>query len=244
MKQVLFIGDIHGRDDWYDKAHSALSRFIEVVFLGDYVDSFDVNPYYIKENLERIIEFKKVADKSLTLPNVTLLLGNHDMSYVWGKAATDGFKAEGEVHYKDIFMKNWDIFDIAWGYQGKESYTLATHAGLREDFWTNEVTKQSEYIERIHGSLSMPMHVRLNYLKNKEDVYWRIGWKRGGGYYSASPIWADWSELLEKPLNGINQIVGHTAKTPPIIDLTTSPPYFIAKLDGDHGTAMMEFTLE
>ena len=50
-KKILFIGDIHGVSDWNEIAMNGLKQFYEIVFLGDYVDSFFVKPVEQLDNL-------------------------------------------------------------------------------------------------------------------------------------------------------------------------------------------------
>ena len=75
--KVLFIGDIHGLDEWNDIAINGLKQFYEIVFLGDYVDSFFVKPVLQLNNLKNLCKFIR-KNKS----HVTALLGNHDYAYI------------------------------------------------------------------------------------------------------------------------------------------------------------------
>ena len=54
-KKILFVGDIHGLTEWRELVLDGLRNFHEVVFLGDYVDSFHVRPVVQLENLKAII---------------------------------------------------------------------------------------------------------------------------------------------------------------------------------------------
>lgn len=76
--RILVIGDIHGHDSW--KAIVENEKYDKVVFLGDYVDSFTLQPLTIVKNLREILKFKREnKDK------VVLLWGNHDHSYFFGE---------------------------------------------------------------------------------------------------------------------------------------------------------------
>ena len=73
IKTILSIGDTHGRGIALQIAKDNIHKVDKIVFIGDYVDSFDISPVIILHNLKEIIEFKKqYPDK------VVLLLGNHD----------------------------------------------------------------------------------------------------------------------------------------------------------------------
>lgn len=60
MKTIV-LGDIHGRRVWMDVVNT--QTFDKVVFLGDYVDSFDVSGKDQLENLMDIVAFKKAVLK-------------------------------------------------------------------------------------------------------------------------------------------------------------------------------------
>ncbi|MFW6226313.1 MAG: metallophosphoesterase, partial [bacterium] len=128
MKKVLFIGDVHGKPDWSDFFYDAFKDFREIVFLGDYVDSFYINAHEQIKNLKNIINLKKEhSDK------ITLLLGNHDYAYIFNHFNTSGYQHTFSNDIKKLYSDNWDLFDVAWGYESDSNnsrYTLATHAGL------------------------------------------------------------------------------------------------------------------
>ena len=122
--KTITIGDLHGRDTWksinpddYDK----------IIFIGDYLDSFDILPVIILHNLKEIIEFKKqYPDK------VVLLLGNHDVSYIFNHSGTSGFQKGMLWDYQHLFKSNIDLFKIAYEYKN----VLWTHAGVSQGWFT------------------------------------------------------------------------------------------------------------
>jgi hypothetical protein len=146
------------------------------------------------------------------------ILGNHDYAYIFGKAGISGFRAEMWLEYKQIFMDNYEFFDIAWGYQGKNKYTLLTHAGLTETFY-NYMVEEIEDPESILNDIlvkeadtpwqNLPLAELINYFKDL-PLMWTIGYLRKGNSLTGSVIWADKSELEYKRFKGIDQIVGHT----------------------------------
>ena len=212
MPNFLFIGDIHGQDTWGDIANEALTKFQKIIFVGDYVDSFDISGALIKHNLEAIIGFK------IQHPDdVTLLLGNHDYAYIADHSGTSGFKWQMWQDYKKIFKDNYDLFQVAWGYTNPttKKYTLATHAGLTQTYYNRYLKKplldESGRLYELTGGrgISTPLHEVLNLLRD-DDILWKVGSVRGG-MGTPGPLWADYRELLEDPLTGINQVFGHTA---------------------------------
>ena len=246
MKQVLVIGDVHGKSDWIRWATEAFKQGIEVVFLGDYVDSFNIEPREIEQNLLRIISFKKKADaRKNFITKVSLLLGNHDYAYIIGKSNTSGYKVVWAERYREIFNKNWKLFDLAWGYTdlSTHEYTLITHAGLTNDYWNKYVCNperdEYQFVKTILGvnafaqpQAHQPIHMVLNILKDKFGLIWRVGGMRGG-IGTPGIIWADIAELKFDPFIGINQIVGHTGWHSPEFLRINGNNNFILKIDGN-----------
>jgi len=217
--KVLFIGDIHGLSEWDNIAIGGLKQFYKIVFLGDYVDSFFVRPVEQLANLKNLCTFIR---KNKT--QVTALLGNHDYAYVYSYPYISGHQAAHAHEYRQIFQDNIDLFQMAWGYQSETSkqYTLATHAGLTQEFWTKHVLPQFKdggflnIVTEGKKPEDLPIHETLNYLQDKE-LMWKVGSMRGG-YGTPGPIWADYQELLEDPYEGINQVFGHTPKASITVD--------------------------
>lgn len=250
MNPIMFIGDIHGQSEWDTYAKEALKCGNEVVFLGDYVDSFNHSGLQIEQNLLRIIAFKKRADKRTAWANkVTLLLGNHDYVYLMNKVNTSGYDAAWAQRYKEIFNDNWDLFNVAWGYTNPSTkeYTLATHAGLTNDYWKHYITHKElphyEFVQEILGEDAFetkPIHEILNILKDKFGLLWKVGSDRGG---SGTPgiLWADFNELKKDPYSGINQIVGHTGWHS--MEWIRIEENFLAKIDGWGEVQRMTITL-
>ena len=72
--RITVIGDGHGRASWKSVDPNSCDK---IVFLGDFVDSFDVNNTVMINNLLDIIEFKKSNHDK-----VILLYGNHIYLYI------------------------------------------------------------------------------------------------------------------------------------------------------------------
>jgi len=218
-KKVLFIGDVHGLTEWDNIAMSGLKNFYEIVFLGDYVDSFFVSAAQQIANLRDLITFlRKHQDVA------TALLGNHDYAYIYGYSGISGHQHYHIQEYRKIFQDNIDLFKIAWGFTGKDGkYTLATHAGLTSEFWNKFVVPEFNEGKWLHTITDgkkpdeIPMHETLNYLKDKGDVLWKVGRARMGAG-TPGPLWADYTEVLDDPYPGINQVFGHTPRASVTVD--------------------------
>ena len=85
--KTITIGDIHGYDTWKQAGDIDLlikgefePDYDKYIFVGDYVDSFDLTNIQIYANLLELIQFKKKFPE-----HVVLILGNHDLQYLYGK---------------------------------------------------------------------------------------------------------------------------------------------------------------
>jgi predicted phosphodiesterase len=216
-KRILFIGDIHGVTDWSEIAINGIKQFYEIVFLGDYVDSFFVKPVEQLDNLKNLCTFIRKNKKQ-----VTALIGNHDYAYMYGKTGISGHQHYHIQEYRKIFDDNKDLFQIAWGYTNPETqkYTLATHAGLTLTYWNNYIKpelKEGGFIYQFTNGVDIPIHEALNYMQAKE-IMWKVGSMRGG-MGTPGPIWADYLEVIEDRYAGINQVFGHTPQPTVRLDM-------------------------
>lgn len=190
--KTLVIGDIHGRVFW----KSLVQKYSvdKVVFVGDYVDSFNLSIATIIQNLNEIIYFVRG-----NAGKVELLLGNHDIQYIFNpRHRCSGFEAAALFDYQLIFRENRDLFKAAH-YVGDY---LISHAG---------VTQKMFSIIKDEYEMDIPIDLKINYAyeKNFEPLFW-IGRLRGGIAPTPGIFWADKKELIKNPLSGYNQIVGHT----------------------------------
>jgi len=239
----LFIGDVHGLDS-IDILEEGLKNSDHIVMLGDYVDSFFVPASEQLYNLNDLCNFvREHKDK------ITLLTGNHDFSYIHSINSISGKQYMHAHEYKKIFEDNIDLFQIAWGYTNPDTmkYTLATHAGLTKGYWKKYVVpefKPGKFLHTTTGSKNqgaLKIHEILNLLKDKEDILWKVGYARGG-MSDPGPLWADYTEVLDDPYDGINQVFGHTPFRP---TLDYFGEYFIACIDsaGNRKIESMAITL-
>lgn len=227
--KVLSIPDIHGRDYWkiacfgsraayeawrkncdnpdYDISNLPFFKYDWVVFIGDYLDSFDIQPIDIKRNLEEIIHFKlKFVDK------VILLYGNHDVSYK-NNMHCAGFQAAMKWDYVQLLKtkhKGDSIFQVAFQYKD----WLWSHAGITMGFYEDIIkplsnSKKTRFWAFYQDCKDMAETLNFMYNSNNEDIF-KSTHVRGGWSRVPGPFWADKSELNHKPALGLNQVVGHT----------------------------------
>ena len=191
------IGDLHGRDCWKE---FVLRKDIDMwVFMGDYVDSFDVNNKQMIDNLLDVIQFKKdFPDK------IILLLGNHCNQYLYlfdQRMRCSGFRTEISHDIHDIYKENKDLFVNAYQYKD----TIFTHAGIQHNWFVNKFKGDELQVDyTIAEQLNNPLD------KAQDEALYQVGAMRGGMRYDVGgPFWCDKNEL-KKPLEGFTQVVGHT----------------------------------
>jgi len=149
MGKSVFIGDIHGRDRW--------KRIVEehddadnIVFIGDYFDSFNISGLEQLNNAKDIVEFKKFRELDPS-KKVYLLIGNHDHHYLPGikwRGSTSGFQSPMLTQFEMFFVENKDMFQMSVLIDN----ILCTHAGVSSEFlkdtgyWTYDDHKDESHV--------------------------------------------------------------------------------------------------
>jgi len=193
----LVIGDLHGKDCWKDVN---LNAYDKIVFIGDYVDHWNLSDRVISRNLLGIINLKKKHPET-----VELLLGNHDVQYLhYPHFLCSGFRPEMQRLLTDLFNVNRHLFKIAY----QRGMRLFSHAGVTNT-WYAEFLKLP-ILQQIHDESDTPADL-FNKLEqtSQRGLLHRAGRIRGG-YGSGGITWADKRELIADALEGYDQVVGHT----------------------------------
>jgi hypothetical protein len=133
-----------------------------------------------------------------------LLLGNHDVQYSEipfnsnNPFLCSGYNVESHLHLHPIFKEYSKFFNSA--YQVKNY--IFTHAGI-QDYW---------FKNNFEGDVTKNIAEQLNNpeTKSQHEALHQVGYRRGGMRFDVGGIyWCD-KEELKKPLEGFNQVVGHT----------------------------------
>lgn len=223
MKKVIAIGDVHGRRNWKEIVRKNKgSRF---VFLGDYCDPYsEMSNYEVLDNLLDIIAFKNHNRK-----DVILLLGNHDMHYLypnfpkgsrWNPQIAQGISA--------LFHDYRDLFQFAY----QDGRTLYTHAGVSQSWWDNDFLPHVDKTQMHYSDKGiLDVASLLNNATGKQlDAMYQVGYYRGGVEDNGGIFWADKEETSTDPLQGFHQVVGHT-QVPAIHTYSTDPETIITYCD-------------
>lgn len=209
MKTVI-IADIHGRSLWKQivKQENDADRFI---FLGDYLDSFDIPGVEQLHNFKEIIEFKETSNK-----DVVLLIGNHDYHYFpeIDESSTSGFQYRMAPSYRQVIDENRHHLQVAY----RMDEFVFTHAGLSSEWlddiipsWTieNMVDKVNEMFVNQPGNLCY----RSYKIIDSEKGQW-IGSRGYGDETYQGPMWIRPRALMAANRDTLRkeviQVVGHT----------------------------------
>ena len=176
MKTIV-IGDIHGH---VDSVEAALASTHNVVFVGDYLDSFGQSVE------DQVLCLTMVMDACEAEPDrVTALLGNHEMSYLVDIMLCSGYKPETAqliLHLKERMLNT--LKDYHW-----VGEWLITHAGIDQHLLDDEGLTVQEYLDG--------------------GDYQQIGHARGGYAAAGGLYWNDFNREMTPP-NGLKQVVGHS----------------------------------
>lgn len=202
--KIYTISDVHGRDEWKDVIGKE-SNFDKIVFLGDYVDSYDKKNYEILDNFIEIVDFKK------QYPNkVILLFGNHDLAYYYDERCS-GYRGDMHTDINEILRKNIDLFQIAF----QVDNVIFSHSGIHKGWWKYYALPIIEgKIEKRYTPyfiLCNNIADQLNLMQEfNEPILRMVGHDRGGTDKIGGPIWVDKNTLYGKSLPNYHQVVGHS----------------------------------
>jgi predicted MPP superfamily phosphohydrolase len=194
MNDILIIPDIHGRDFWKEPCKNWKGK---VVFLGDYVDPYPEEKISLEDS---ILNFINILDYTEENKNCILLLGNHDIPYIYPNNLYYVTR-HNKIKEKEI----QSLFSEAiFKYIYIEDKYLFSHAGVDSRWLCAEKLNIKS----------------LNYkLDENPDLAWDVPYLRGGYNNFGSCIWSDIRDF--KNDLSYYQIFGHTQlKDKPIITNT------------------------
>jgi predicted phosphodiesterase len=212
--RTLLLSDIHHR-------HARAQRIIEsvphdkVVLLGDYFDQYQDKESDAQATAEWLRDF--------VIPNkkIVPLLGNHDVPYFYNH--NPHFRCSGFSFGKSIVInnvltdehkENFKFYHIDQGF-------VLIHAGVTNPRWKEMASKfeESKYATKLEFFDAVLSYFVENGIKSAKLGYdvglFNAGWDRGGIERHGGINWVDWRNFA--PINGINQIVGHTIHRVPEI---------------------------
>lgn len=210
-KDIFVIPDVHGRPFWSKVCTEHPDA--DTIFLGDYVDPYPNEGVTKAAALEN---FEKIIGHARTHPNVTLLLGNHDVHYFSMMKYSCRMDYERTDIINELFVSNIDLFKVVALRKVNGKMFVFSHApilsawvaevggpGTLEDVaaWLNGMMKDGEGLKQL-GKV-------LDYCTSL----------RGGVEICSSPVWADLREVTpNKIISGADySVFGHTLIKKPLI---------------------------
>ncbi len=196
-KKILTIPDLHGKPSWkfiFDTIYD------HIIFVGDFVDSFDMSDTTIFSNLQSIIDIKKLFPEK-----IILLWGNHEMQYLFNQEyQCSGYRPTMFTSLHFLLNDNRDLFQYAFQYKNY----IWTHGGIHCGWWKYRFKGKDN--ENIADQLNNAFEQKQPkiYKPNIEPLF-DCGWDRGGSAKVGGPLWIDRRSLWEKGIHGYHQIVGH-----------------------------------
>jgi hypothetical protein len=187
----------------------------ELVLLGDYFDNYNDT---VQEAVDTAVW---LTEKILSKPNTVAMIGNHDAAYVFPQNLH--LYCSGHSHEKSNainkvltseYKEKLKVYHITQGY-------VCSHAGLTNQKWKEYSSKfdrkpeqtDLQFFDEVMSYFVQHDIKRARYNENAE--LFAAGWDRGGSSRYGGMNWTDWRNLA--PINGINQIVGHSTNTIPQI---------------------------
>lgn len=194
--KIVAIGDVHGRTDWVHIVEKEFSKCDKIVFIGDYLDSFDISGEAQLQNLKNILQLKRDHPD-----NVVLLLGNHDYHYIVDERYS-GYNPIFKLQFYEVLVEAIKNKEIQLSYYSPTNKVLFTHAGVSRK-WLKMI-ELKEYLEP--ASLSDFLNDLLIY---KPYSFRFIDRNPYGDTEISGPLWIRPNSLLSAGVH-VNQVVGHT----------------------------------
>lgn len=183
-RKTLIVGDLHGRYEIAEKALS-YSNEMDIVFVGDYLDSYD------RTNADQLLTLELVVE-AVKEEKAVALFGNHELSYLDSSMRCSGYSRNKEA----LFLPKLKEAESLFKYYYWLGDILITHAGVSAHYLNEDFSK-----ENINTFLEHPKSSRY------------IGYARGGLSPVGGYLWCDfWREM--EPVPNLTQIVGHSGWRP------------------------------
>ena len=213
---IIIIPDVHGRDFWrWTMAQHQEEE--SVIFLGDYLDPYEDEWIYWSDAYQGLLDI--IALKRENPEKVVLLLGNHDLHYLFPLLRGSRYNEFQAEKIRKTFVDNMDCFQMATECEiGGQRY-LFTHAGVNK-VWAEKYTDLFGPVEKVTAETFN----RLLFTDAFVEALGDISKLRWGSDRAGSMVWADVEEFewREARLPGVVQVFGHTLQDndPRMIDNT------------------------
>ena len=210
--KLLIIPDVHGRTFWKNAVEKYKDEVEKIIFLGDYLDRYEDEGITRKEEIENFKEI--IAFKQENKDKVVMLLGNHDVHYIWREfPRSTRYNSSESYNIRELFLSHLSLFQLAYGHIVGEKKYLFTHAGLMASWYErNKETIGELTVDNLNSLKDTTRGISaLGELSNYRT--WIFGEESG------SIVWSDVHERFdsetlpkenENPKEFDFQIFGHT----------------------------------
>jgi hypothetical protein len=228
MKTIV-IPDVHQRINQVQTILDKEKDYDEIVFLGDWFDSF-LEPPQVAGFEETCIFLRNLVLEHSNKDKFVFLLGNHDISYIFENKDLSCHKISKTLHY---FCSGFTAS------KAKKFRHQFFDRGLKDDFFTKhfKVAHQSQGWTFSHAGI-MPDHFPYGYTlerlvdellpdiwRNFRNLGYRHNWllsgaglARGGWEKVGGITWCDWNkEFYATSMIG-KQVLGHTTVKEPTVE--------------------------
>ncbi len=212
-REVVVIPPLEGLDVW-EKILKKVKKFDEVVFLGNYIGSYNnIDPDKQLRNLKRIVKYAREVPK-----HAHLLIGGKDEQYIsLNPEECPDFIPDIATEAQEIFRENADIFNFS---HQIESCLFCT-GGLSKK-WGDQVLRRdiygnkgilAKYLPEEPNTSPFRYDIGLNtiYSDHKLRKYlFQKGWLDGGQdrWVATGPGWAKRPDTRIPLYTGINIVYG------------------------------------
>lgn len=180
----------------------------EVIFLGDYFDSFDYD-----RNTVITCDF---LNENINVSNYTFLIGNHDIHYITN--VSDYICSGFTRNKKDVIesVLNKGVLNKLEPFKYEKiagKHFLFSHAGLHPSFTPvhfDDLLKEDFVCEWFNG---LSEDIKDSIHASMFNRYLAAGMDRGGIEKHGGVVWMDWYSL--EIIEDLNQIVGHSTFSKP-----------------------------
>lgn len=192
--KIIIIGDIHGRSIWKDIV--AQENPDQIIFIGDYFDSFNIEGAEQQYNFKEIIEFKEKGECE-----VILLIGNHDYHYFPFGETYSGYQHGAAPAIRQLLEENKHHLQMCYQLDN----ILFTHAGIGHNWLVGQERYESGSIANFINDI----------WKYKPRQFMFCGIDPYGNSKTQTPIWIRPQALIAGNRDTFLkkeyiQVVGHT----------------------------------
>jgi hypothetical protein len=217
--KILVVGDIHGNfNKVLAEVEKRMNSFEHIVFLGDYVDSFDNNQngYPMINGFNRMVEMDN--------GKFHILIGNHDLSYL-SDDRISGHRYDFAQQYREMFLNNLDKMDVCC----QLGDYVFSHAGI-SSAWValNNISDPSDVFLEVaeisredYNKMSLVDQINLIFHEKQFFLfdYYEKDYSMVGNSPRQGPLWIRPNALWEN-MAFDKQIVGHTEIKPEMCPFT------------------------